>query len=287
MSKALAKSEALQDALEGKLQEEAEQELYRILEDSAHGVAGKVAFFYIAKKYFVDRKTGQPRPTWLMDMLAYGAICNRMELDPMSGDLSVVYYRNKYTNAYEPTFIATIDAVRKVAHRSGKYAGMDEPKVEVSDNGTPIKATCTIYIQQGNDRVPVTKTVYWDEFKGTSDFWKRMPKHMLAKVAESQALRAAFSEDLSGVYTAEEMEGSNTLNLPSREKGKKPEKLSMGAADKVLSGEATGSPVSDEKESEGTPDQDTPSNEQEGTAEELSDEEKAEIIEQETEGSHE
>src|SRR5690606_26643744 len=43
-------------------------------------------------------------------------------------------------------------------------------------------------------------------------FWKDMPEHMLAKVAESQALRKAFPEDAGGIYSAEEMGQADTYS---------------------------------------------------------------------------
>jgi hypothetical protein len=47
-----------------------------------------------------------------------------------------------------------------------------------------------------------------------SGMWGTMPDVMLAKVAESLALRKAFPNDLSGIYTTEEMEQADAKQPP-------------------------------------------------------------------------
>jgi hypothetical protein len=62
-------------------------------------------------------------------------------------------------------------------------------------------ATITSYCPLGKDGRP-------------SGLWSKMPDVMLAKVAEALAIRKAFPNDLSGIYTSEEMDQADVKVAP-------------------------------------------------------------------------
>ena len=108
------------------------------------------------------------------------------------------------------TFITTIDGFRVIAERSGDYAGQDPIKYQTTQpdgKGTLLWAEATVYRHSWGDR-GLTVRAYWDEFKpdgGKAFMWTKMPHVMLGKVAEAQALRKAFPNDMSGMYSDDEM----------------------------------------------------------------------------------
>lgn len=69
------------------------------------------------------------------------------------------------------------------------------------DSGKPKKKK----VPRGETRIEVTGK------------WKAMPRVMLGKVAEAQALRRGWPEDLSGVYTEDEMERAYTADMSASE----------------------------------------------------------------------
>jgi hypothetical protein len=122
------------------------------------------------------------------------------------------------------TFQTGIDGYRSIAARTGMYDGQDEPEYgpvcECGDNrpaGHPEFATVRVY-RKGVTRA-IAATAYWHEYKpgaGQSghgdDMWMKMPRVMIAKVAEALALRKAFPYDPENrqgigadIYTADEM----------------------------------------------------------------------------------
>lgn len=112
------------------------------------------------------------------------------------------------------TIQTSIDGFRLIAERSGNYAGQSEPEfLYGNDKNVPHRCSITIYkFAPNGERYPASVGVaYWNEYvppNGQNFMWQKMPHTMLAKVAEALGLRKAFPQELSGLYTDEEMEQS-------------------------------------------------------------------------------
>lgn len=136
--------------------------------------------------------------------------CVRTGLDPFARQVYLVGRWDGRAQAQKYTIQTGIDGYRLIAERTGVYAGNDESWVE-GPNGLPTSSTVTVYKMIGGNRCPFTATAHWSEYCQTTKdarpmgLWAKMPHRMLAKCAEALALRKAFPQDLSGVYTSEEM----------------------------------------------------------------------------------
>lgn len=108
---------------------------------------------------------------------------------------------------------ASIDGLRAIAERTGLYDGQDEPEFIEADGRL---VACKVRVHRKDWTRPAVGVAYWDEYvqvardkttgkERPAAMWARMPHVMLAKCAESIALRKAFPEDIGGIYSAEEM----------------------------------------------------------------------------------
>jgi len=141
-------------------------------------------------------------------------VAKRTGLDPFSKQIYCVIRNGK--SGPEMTVQCGIDGYRAIAERSGTLAGIDDVVYDDESTDRPNKATVTVYRIINDTRVSFTASARWNEYKqefynkksgkyelGT--MWKKMPYLMLGKCAEALALRKAFPNDLSGIYTTEEM----------------------------------------------------------------------------------
>lgn len=140
------------------------------------------------------------------------AICKRTGLDPFTKQIYPVKRWDKKAAREVMTPQTGIDGYRAIAERTGTYAGSDDPVYDVENEPHPNKATVTVWRLIAGQRVPFSASARWNEYvqkdrEGRpTKFWAQMPYLMLGKVAESLALRKAFPNDLSGLYTKEEMD---------------------------------------------------------------------------------
>lgn len=138
----------------------------------------------------------------------------RTGLDPLARQIYAIHRKSKdgQGNWIERMTIQTsIDGFRVIAERSGDYGGQDEPFFGRDDEQQPF-CKVTVYRFRNEQRYPAAVGVaYWKEYVQTdrdgkpTGMWSKMPRTMLAKVAEALALRKAYPQDLSGIYTTEEM----------------------------------------------------------------------------------
>jgi phage recombination protein Bet len=138
--------------------------------------------------------------------------CKRTGLDPITRQIYFI------KNDGKVQVQTSIDGFRLVAERSGQYEGQTSPVWCGADgvwkdvwlSKTPPSA-CKIGVYKRGFREALYAIALFDEYAqkkrdGSLSFmWGKMPALMIAKVAESLALRKAFPNDLSGIYTSEEM----------------------------------------------------------------------------------
>lgn len=124
----------------------------------------------------------------------------RTGLDPFARQIYCIHIGGKMT------IQTSIDGFRVIADRSGDYAGQDEPVFNEVDNKV-VSCKVTVYRFRGDIRYPAAVGVaYMSEYNAGGPMWSKMPHTMLSKCAEALALRKAYPQDLSGLYTTEEMQ---------------------------------------------------------------------------------
>lgn len=148
-------------------------------------------------------------------------VCKHTGLDPWSRQIYCIKRRtwDKSINGYRESWMpqTSIDGFRAVADNAGNYAGSDEPIYEIGADGLPIKATVTVYKMVQGQRCGFTGSARWSEYCPVGDkqdqMWRRMPFTMISKCAEALALRKGWSTKLSGLYTKDEMQQAETVNV--------------------------------------------------------------------------
>lgn len=169
-------------------------------------------------------------------------------LDPFRRQILPLVFNKNNAERRRMAIVVARDGLRVIASRCRDYRPADEPATWEIDPELigPLNPKglvhCTVYLWKQDNRgdwFKVKGEADWDEYaplkdefaenengkwrptgKRTLDSsgnWARMPKVMLEKCAEAQALRAGWPEQFGGIYAEEEMDRARAADLSASE----------------------------------------------------------------------
>jgi phage recombination protein Bet len=176
--------------------------------------------FWTDDQKLVLQQTGIDGDVTRAELTGFLHLSQRTGLDPFSRQIYLIgrWDGRAQRKVYSPQ--TGIDGYRIVAQRTAERTGAQlsyDDALWCGEDGEwhdvwlsaepPRAAKVTVYRGAARFSAVATYAEYVQLKKGDEPtaMWKRMPAVMLAKCAESLALRKAFPHDLAGVYTAEEM----------------------------------------------------------------------------------
>lgn len=169
---------------------------------------------------FVDPKH-QASPQELQTLLA---IVKNRNLNPFTKEVYFIKYGNNPAQ-----IVVSKDAFMKRAEQNQNYDGFESGVIYEDEKGElktkkgvilPRKATliggwCEVY-RKDRSR-PVYREVELSAYNTHKNWWQKAPGQMIEKVAIVAAVRDAFSENVGGLYTADEMEQTAPIDVTPRE----------------------------------------------------------------------
>lgn len=173
------------------------------------------------------------------ELSLFGQVCQQTGLSPFARQIYGIVRTSRkkvgdrWVDDPKMTIQVSIDGLRLVAERSGKYLGQVGPEWCGEDGvwrdvwlSSKYPAAARVGVLKAGTQQPTYATARWDSYVQTftkdgqqvvGQMWAKMPDVMLAKCAEALALRKAFPQELSGLYTNDEMAQADNPRMTAAE----------------------------------------------------------------------
>ncbi|MCL1986706.1 MAG: phage recombination protein Bet [Firmicutes bacterium] len=156
------------------------------------------------------------------EVMLFMNLCKFQKLNPFTNEVYLIKFNNS-----PATTVVGRDAYLRRAYENPSYMGCESGIVVQRGNQivqkqgtclypgeTLLGGWCKVNRKLNGETIPTFKEVALKTFDKKQSSWNTMPEIMICKVAESQALRAAFPSDFEGLYTAEEI-GDPNIDPPA------------------------------------------------------------------------
>jgi phage recombination protein Bet len=210
----------------------------------------EITKFTMSPKQIALVKTTVAKDTNDDEFNLYMEVAKAKGLDPFLGQIIPMVFNKDKADKRKMTIIISRDGQRVIAQRCGDYRPANKPPEYDRDKDliSPLNpqgiVSATTYLwkqdQKSGDWYEVAGQAFWEEFAPVSDEWLydqdagkrkptgkkvldssgnwcRMPRLMIAKCAEMQALRAGWPEQFTGLYDEAELDRAKVLDLTATE----------------------------------------------------------------------
>lgn len=150
-------------------------------------------------------------------------ICRATRLDPLRRQAYCFIFNKSDPKLRTMTVVTAIGGYRAIADRTGNYRpDEDDARIDYSDDAKNpannplgiVKATVYVWKFTHGKWHRVAGSAHWDEYVPMKDGaidpkktgWTKMPRIMIAKVAEAAALRKGWPDDFAGLEIEEEVD---------------------------------------------------------------------------------